>query len=209
MWVDFISIEHLQVFIFLKLLSNIQPTPQTLFSNSLRATKSSTHTWSGYVVEDRLLQLRSEIVKQCIGYTVHTIQSCMSNGGTVPTGMEYSQVTMHPKFLLKNHTGWTLSVLSIYIMHHKILKLLSNIPQTLLTLWRPPSHLPTFEVGMLLKLGCLKIWNSEKMYRLYMWQSQCCQRLGFYPNIRIFEHQFCFISICKLGILGFLSLLLP
>ena len=30
---------------------------------------------------------------------------------------------------------------------------------------------------------------------------QCCQRLGFYPNIRIFEHQFCFISICKLGIL--------
>ena len=32
---------------------------------------------------------------------------------------------------------------------------------------------------------------------------QCCQRLGFYP-IRIFEHQFCIISICKLGILGFL-----
>ena len=31
--------------------------------------------------------------------------------------------------------------------------------------------------------------------------SQCCQRLGFCP--RIFEHQFCFISICKLGILGF------
>ena len=33
--------------------------------------------------------------------------------------------------------------------------------------------------------------------------AQCCQNLGFYPNIRIFEHQFCLISICKLGILRF------
>ena len=37
---------------------------------------------------------------------------------------------------------------------------------------------------------------------------QCCQSLRFYPNIRIFEHQFRFISVCKLGILGFFSLLL-
>ena len=32
---------------------------------------------------------------------------------------------------------------------------------------------------------------------------QCCQGVGFHPIIRIFEHQFCFISICKLGIFGF------
>ena len=57
---------------------------------------------------------------------------------------------------------------------------------------RPPS---TCELGNLLRM-------LELLYSM-----QCCQRLGFYPNniIRIFEHLFCFISKCKLGILGFLQ----
>jgi hypothetical protein len=56
------------------------------------------------------------------------------------------------------------------------------------------------------RLHTCSVWLGCTVYVF-----QCCQRLGFYPNniIRIFEHQFCFISICKLGILGFLSLLLP
>ena len=32
---------------------------------------------------------------------------------------------------------------------------------------------------------------------IIMYYLQCCQILGFCPNIRIFEHENCLISICK------------